>query len=56
MITLFNEKRPDLEALFNRDDLPYQKERERALKYIGGFYDTINDPRKLEKKILTTCR
>ncbi len=55
-ITLFNEKRPELEALFNRDELPYQKERERALKFIAGFYDTINDPRKLEKKILSTCR
>jgi len=55
-ITLFNEKRPEIEALFNRDELPYQKERERALKYIGDFYDTINDPRKLEKKILNDCR
>jgi len=55
-ITLFNEKRPELEALFRRDELPYQKERERALKFIAGFYDTINDPRKLEKKILSTCR
>jgi len=55
-ITLFNEKRLELEALFNRDELPYQKERERALKFIAGFYDTINDPRKLEKKILSTCR
>jgi hypothetical protein len=55
-ITLFNEKRPELEALFRCDNLPYSKSRERALKYIGDFYDTINDPRKLEKKILSTCR
>jgi hypothetical protein len=55
-ITLFNEKRPELEALFERDDLPYPKSREHALKYIGVFYDTINDPRKLEKKILRSCR
>jgi len=55
-ITLFNSKRPEIEALFNRDDLPYPKDRERALKYIRDFYDTINDSRKLEKKILNDCR
>jgi hypothetical protein len=55
-ITLFNEKRPALEALFRRDDLPYSKSREHALKYIGDFYDTINDSRELEKKILKDCR
>ena len=55
-ITLFREKRPELEALFGRDDLPYPKSREQALKYIGDFYETINDPRKLEKKILSACR
>jgi hypothetical protein len=55
-ITVFNQQRPELEALFGRDDLPYPKDRERALKYIREFYDTINDPRKLEKKILNDCR
>jgi len=55
-ITLFNKKRPGVEALFRRDDLPYPKDRERALKYIRDFYDTINDSSKLEKKILNDCR
>lgn len=55
-IALFNSKRPELEALFNRDDLPYPKDRERALKYIRDFYDTINDPGKLKKKIIGDCR
>ena len=55
-ITLFNEKRPELEAVLSNDGLPYSETRERALKYISGFYDTINDPRKLEKKILKDCR
>ncbi len=55
-IVVFNHRRPELEALFSSDELPYQKERERALKYVRGFYDTINDPRTLEKKILSNCR
>jgi hypothetical protein len=56
VIAVFNRKRSELEALFSRDDLPYPKDRERALKYITGFYETINDPHKLEKKILSDCR
>ena len=55
-IAVFNEKRPEIEALFGRDDLPYPKDRQQGLKYLQGFYDTINDPKKLEKKILNACR
>ena len=55
-IAVFNRKRSELEALFSRDELPYPKDRERALKYVTGFYDTINDPQKLDKKILSDCR
>jgi len=55
-IAVFNEKRSQIEALFSRDVLPYPQARERALIYIGGFYDTINDPGKLKKKIIGDCR
>ena len=55
-VAVFNERRSEIEALFNREDLPYPPARQRASKYIDGFYDTINDPRKLEKKILSDCR
>lgn len=55
-VAVFNQKRPELEALFSRDDLPYPKDREGALKYINGFYETINDPKKSEKKIIGFCR
>jgi hypothetical protein len=55
-IAVFNEKRSDLEKLFMNEPLPYPKARERAWKYIEDFYDTINDPRTLEKKILNECR
>ena len=55
-IAVFNRKRSELEALFSREDLPYPKDREQALKYINDFYETINDPRKLPKKIINDCR
>ena len=55
-IAVFNEKRPELEALFKDDSLPYPKARLGAIRYIEQFYDTINDPRKLDRNILGVCR
>jgi len=55
-IAVFNEMRPELEELFKQDGLPDLKARKRALKYIDAFYDTINDPRKVENRILSDCR
>ena len=55
-IALFNRKRAELEALFMDDSLPYAKARQEALEYIAEFFETINDPRKLDKKILGDCR
>ena len=55
-IETFNEKRAEIEALFNRSDLPCPGARKRALKYLKSFYDTINDPRKVQKHIVKACR
>jgi hypothetical protein len=55
-IAVFNRKRSELDSLFNDDRLPYPDARKRALKYIDEFYETINNPRKLEKRILKSCR
>jgi len=55
-IAVFNERRSDLERLFQDERLPYPKSRDDAWKYIEDFYDTINDPQKLEKRILNECR
>jgi hypothetical protein len=55
-IAVFNEKRPELEALFEREGLPYPDARKKALKYINGFYATINNSRKLDNKVIRDCR
>jgi len=55
-VAVFNARRPELEDLFNDARLPDKSARKRAWKYIEIFYDTINNPRKLEKKILCACR
>ena len=55
-IEAFNEHRPEIEALFHREELPYPDARRIALKYLDGFYETINDPKKLKKRIIKNCR
>jgi hypothetical protein len=55
-IAAFNEMRAEIEALFNQELLPFSQVRMRALKYVEGFYDTINDPKKLKKQIVNKCR
>jgi hypothetical protein len=55
-IAVFNRKRPKIDKLFNENVLPNPQARKRALKYIDGFYDTINNPRKVESRIVSKCR
>jgi hypothetical protein len=55
-IAVLNRRRPDLEALFNSPDLPYPKDRRRALRYIEEFYEIVNEPEKLQKQIVSQCR
>jgi hypothetical protein len=56
VIEAFNDHRPEIEKLFNQEDLPYPEARRYALTYLDGFYQTINDPKKLKKKIIHKCR
>jgi hypothetical protein len=55
-IAVLNQRRPDLESLFSSPDLPYPKDRQRALDYIREFYEIINDPKQLQKRIVRRCR
>ena len=55
-IAVFNQKRSEIEALFAEDELPYPDARKKALKYIERFYATINDSRKVDKKVIRDCR
>jgi hypothetical protein len=55
-IEIFNDRRPEIEALFNRAELPYPEARRYALEYLDDFYETINNPKNLKKKILNRCR
>lgn len=54
-IGLFNENRSRIEAAFLSDGLSRSRSR-RLQRYIDGFYDTINDPKELQKRLLDKCR
>jgi len=52
---LVNGKRSEIEAALTPQELSKQAKK-RALKYLNGFFDNINDPKKLQKEILDKCR
>ena len=53
-IAIFNERRAAIEAELLPAGLN-DKYRKTAAKYIDGFYEIINDPKKLQKKIIDDC-
>ena len=53
-ISLFNESRSDIEAAFLSDGLSSRRAR-RLQRFIGDFYDTVNDPAELQKRLLDKC-
>jgi len=55
-IPRFNETRKEIIALFKNMKGLSPKATNRALKYLDRFYETINNPEMLQKKILKRCR
>jgi hypothetical protein len=54
-IALFNGKRDEIEAALAPPALS-EKSRRSALKYLKVFFDTINDPKKLNRQVIDKCR
>ena len=55
-VELFNEKKPDILALFENNAHLTDKNRKTAISYIEKFYEIINNPKKIEKLIIDKCR
>ena len=55
-VARFNEQKPAIMALFKDNTQLGDNMRDRAIKYLEGFYDTINDPKKFAKEITDKCR
>ncbi len=52
---LFNERRSELAAALTPQALS-EKSRKTVLKYLEGFFNNINDPKKLKRQVLDRCR
>jgi len=55
-LAFFNEKKPEILALFTSNTHLTDKNRKKAIEYIEEFYEVINDPKKLSKEITDKCR
>lgn len=55
-VELFNEKKPDILALFEDNTHLSDKNRKNSIKYIEDFYKIINDPKRFKKEITDKCR
>jgi len=51
----FNDKRSDIEALIKDQRGLTKRKGKVMLSYINEFYDTINNPRRLNKRIIKKC-
>ena len=54
-IALFNARRNEMEAVLAPPALS-EKKRRAVLKYLKVFFDTINDPKKLNRQVIDKCR
>jgi hypothetical protein len=51
----FNERRAAIEGEFPAEG-EFRRINRRARKYIDDFYETVNDPRALQKRVIDDCR
>ncbi|HEX9754402.1 MAG TPA: hypothetical protein VGA42_01775 [Gemmatimonadales bacterium] len=55
IFAIFNEKRPEIEALFKTTEGLDPKRVESHLGYIGDFYQTISNPGKVDREFRYVC-
>jgi hypothetical protein len=55
-VAKFNEKKPDIMALFKDNTHLTDKNRKNAIKYIEDFYKILNDPKRFKREITDKCR
>jgi len=51
----FNDNRSDIEALINEQQGLTERKGKYMLSYINEFYDTINNPRRINRRIVKKC-
>jgi len=54
--SLLNEKRAEMLAMFNNNTYLNSKSKKDSVKYLEGFYEILNDPKKFQKSVTDKCR
>ncbi len=52
----FQEKRPEILALFEKNTHLTNSSRKRAIRYLEDFYAVLDDPKRFEREITDKCR
>ena len=52
----FNAKKDELYALYHSQPGLDEEYRKKTLEYLDEFYETINDPRKVDRRLVRGCR
>jgi hypothetical protein len=55
-VARFNEKKPDIMALFEDNTHLTKKTRNNTIDYIEDFYEVLNDPKRFKREITDKCR
>ena len=55
-VALFNDRRPAIEGTVREQEGLTPRVRDRALDYLAGFYDVVNDPARFRREIQGHCR
>jgi acyl-CoA reductase-like NAD-dependent aldehyde dehydrogenase len=53
---LIRSRRDEISLLITEERSLSNDKRQRILRYLRGFYNIIEDPRKLERRLKATCR
>ncbi len=52
----YRDKKEEILALFNDEELLTKRDRSTALRYLEGFYDLLETPGDVKKHLLDKCR
>lgn len=54
-VAIFNEKKDEIYAVYSNFELLDKKALKSTLKYFDDFYEIVNDPKQLERRIYDNC-
>lgn len=53
---LFKQKKPEIMALFEENTHLSKSSRQRTIKYLEGFYEVLDNPKRFQREIIGKCR